>query len=117
MADPAFGAQAGVVRDDRRHQFLGMQAALHQGFGFAGAHQGHRFGRGIVAVLRRHQRQIGDIEAAAGRKRAQPSLGGDEGSGDQAEAMGLDRASQGDGIAGMHHRRRHRRLPSGHGHD
>ena len=51
VADAPGGADAGVARHHRAHQLVGVKAALHQRLGAAGAHQLHRLGRGIVAVL------------------------------------------------------------------
>ena len=51
MADAAGGADAGVARHDGAHQLVGMQAALHQGFGPSGAHQLDGLGGRVVAVL------------------------------------------------------------------
>ena len=55
MADAARRADAGVARDDGAHQLVGMQAALHQGFGLALAHEFDRLGGRIVAVRRRRR--------------------------------------------------------------
>ena len=55
VADAPGGADAGIARHDRAHQLVGMQAALHQGFGPPGAHQLDRLGGRIVAVLRRRR--------------------------------------------------------------
>ena len=50
VADPPTGTQAIGAGDDFAHQFIGVQAALHQGFGVAGANQRDRECCGIVAV-------------------------------------------------------------------
>ena len=52
MADPARGAQAGLLGHDRAHQLVRVQAALHQELGPAGANQLDGLGRGGVAVRR-----------------------------------------------------------------
>ena len=52
MADAARRADAGLARDNRAHQLVGMKAALHQGFGLALAHEFDGFVGGIVAVRR-----------------------------------------------------------------
>ena len=49
VTDAPCGAQSGVAADDGAHQFVGMQAALHQRFGAAFAHQFDRpRGRGVA---------------------------------------------------------------------
>ena len=58
MADAARGADAGLARHHGAHQFVGVQAALHQRLGAAAAHEFDRLGRRIVAVQR-----IDDLEA------------------------------------------------------
>ena len=39
MADPSVRSQPGRARNDRRHQFVSVQAAFHERFGLAVAHQ------------------------------------------------------------------------------
>ena len=58
MADAPRGADAGVARDHRAHQLVGVKAALHQRLGAARRDQLDRLGGGIVAVL-----GIDDLEA------------------------------------------------------
>ena len=50
MTEAPPGAQAGLARDDRAEQFVGVQAALHQQFGLALPHQFHRLRGGGAAV-------------------------------------------------------------------
>ena len=59
MADAAFRAQTGVLADDRGHQFVGVETALHQQLRFTEAHQLDRLLSGGVAV-----RDIDDLISA-----------------------------------------------------
>ena len=52
VADPAGGPNAGLSRHHGSHQFVGVQAALHQRLDTPGSHQLHRLRRGVVAVVR-----------------------------------------------------------------
>ena len=52
MADPASSANAGLPRNHRAHQLVGVQAALHQGLGLAGSDELDRLGGRVVAVFR-----------------------------------------------------------------
>jgi hypothetical protein len=63
VADAALGAQAGAAGDDLGHQFVGVQAALHQGFGVAAADQRHRHRRRFVAVPDVHDAVVLEVEA------------------------------------------------------
>ena len=48
--------------DDRAHQFVGVQRALHQRLDLAGARHRHRLRRGGVAVLGRDDLETGNVE-------------------------------------------------------
>ncbi|CPM93354.1 Uncharacterised protein [Bordetella pertussis] len=65
MADAALGAQPGVARHDLVHQFVGMQAALHQQAGLPAAHQLDRGGGRGVAVRRIDDGRPAQVQAAA----------------------------------------------------
>ena len=52
VADAPDGAHAALAADDRGHQLVGVQAALHQRRHLAGAHHLHGAGGGGVAVRR-----------------------------------------------------------------
>ncbi len=62
MADPACGAQAGLLGHDLAHQLVRVQAALHQELGPAGADQLDGLGRGGMAVRRVHELELPDLE-------------------------------------------------------
>ncbi len=62
VTDAAARAQAGLARDDRAQQLVGVQAALHQELGLALANELHRFGRRAMAV-----RSVDDLVLARGR--------------------------------------------------
>ena len=63
MADAPGGAQAGVARDDRAHELVGVQAALHQRLGPAFADQRDGLGGGVMAVLGVDDLEAADVEA------------------------------------------------------
>jgi hypothetical protein len=50
VADPARRADSGLAGHYSPHQLVGVQAALHQRFGSAAAHELDGLGRRIVAV-------------------------------------------------------------------
>ena len=71
MADAARAAQPALARHDRRHQLVGVQAALHQRAGAAVAAQPHR--GGIAASMRRlGLDQFAAVEADAGGRPPPP---------------------------------------------
>jgi hypothetical protein len=61
MADTASGAQAAISGDNCSHQFVGMQAALHQEFCFGVTQQLHCFSRGCVAVWNINDLNLADV--------------------------------------------------------
>ena len=73
VADAARGPQAVGAGDHFAHQFVGVEAAFHQGFGVAIAHQRYGNGRGIVAVLGIDDADAAEVEAVFFRHR--PYLG------------------------------------------
>ena len=91
-----------------RHQFVGVQAALHQRLGAARAHQLHRLGRGIVAVCGVDHLEARDVEP--GRRRRGSRSRADQDRRDKTELGRLDRALQRDRVAGMAHGGGHRRM-------
>ena len=103
MADPPLGADAGVARDHRGHQLIGVQAALHQRRRLALPHQGHRLGRGIVAVRRLDDRQIGNVDAVPCRHVADAGGRADQDRLDQAQPACLHGAAERHFIARMRH--------------
>ena len=95
--------------DDLGHQFVGVQAALHQRLGFALAHQLDRLRRRGVAVRRIDELVGRDVEAEARRQRADARLRPDQDRLDDLRLRRLDRAAQRGLVARMRHRRAHRR--------
>ena len=63
VADAAAGAQAGLARDDRAEQLVGVQAAFHQELGLALAHQLDRLRRRRMAVRRVDDAVVAEIDA------------------------------------------------------
>jgi hypothetical protein len=61
MADMPRRAQTGLRRDDRVHQLLGVQIALHQQGDFAGAGKSDRLRRSGAAVWRINQAEGSDV--------------------------------------------------------
>ena len=69
MADAPRGAQPGRRGRDRAHQFVGVQAALHQQFAFAGADHFDALGGGGLAVLHIDKLVLADVEHCARARR------------------------------------------------
>ena len=109
MADPPLGANAGVTGDHRAHQLVGMQAALHQRRGLAFPYQGHRLGRGIVAMRRLDDRQTGDVDAVSRRHIADAGRRPNQDRLDQTQLARLHRATERHLVARVGHRCDHRR--------
>jgi hypothetical protein len=86
VAEPAGGAQAAVTFHHFGHEFVGMEAALHQSLGLALAHELDRAFCGSVAVLGRHNREIRDVDSELGRYLPDTAWRPDEDWLDQAEA-------------------------------
>ena len=103
MADPPLGADAGVAGDHGGHQFIGVQAALHQRRGLAFPHQRHRLGRGIVAVRRLDDRQVGNVDAVPRRHLADAGRRADQDRLDQTQLARLHGAAERHLVARMRH--------------
>jgi hypothetical protein len=88
VADAPRGAQAVLAADHLGHQFVGVQAALHQGFALAGPAQRHRdLGRG-VAVRGIDDPAVADVHAELFGNPADLRLGADQRRHDQAFGRG-----------------------------
>ena len=94
VADAPLGADTAVAGNDRPHQLIGMQTALHQGPGLRLAHQRHRLGRRIVAVRRLDDRQAGDVDAVPLRHLEDACTRPDQHRLDQPQFPCLDRTAQ-----------------------
>ena len=95
VADAASGAQSAIARDDRRQQFVSVQAALHQHFGAAFANECHCLGRRRVLFG-----SIDDLQVARDRCRllwrSPPSCLQDRPGSERSISFGsLDRAGPG----------------------
>ena len=88
VADPAGRAQAALAADDGAHEFVRVQAALHQRLGLARPHEIDRFLRCRMAVRGVDDAHLGDILAERRRGGRDLGLRPDEDRLDQAE---LDR--------------------------
>ena len=109
VTDAPGRAQAALAADHRGHQFIGVQAALHQRFGLTVQHEFDRLFRGGVAVRNVDDRVGGNVHAGLARGLADPLLRTDKDRLDQAEPCGTDRTVDRSFIAWVHHRGRHRR--------
>ena len=105
MAEPPFGAQATFLLHHLVQQFVGVQAALHQHLGLAGAHHRHGHLGGVVAVIGRHQPVRRDVDARFSRDGANFPLRADQDRRDQAILRRLDSSLQCVVAARMNHRR------------
>ena len=80
--------------DDRAHEFVGMEAALHQRLDLAIARQRDRLGRRRVAMFRRHEFIAGEVELGLFRGGSDFGLGPDQDGNDELLLGGFDRAQQ-----------------------
>jgi hypothetical protein len=113
VADAALGAQAGAARDHLGHQFVGVQAALHQRFGVAVADQGHGHRRRLVAVFHVHDPVLLEVEVVLLGDRADLLFRADQDRVDQVRLGGEQRALERLAVAGVHHRHVDRRQAFG----
>jgi hypothetical protein len=95
--------------DDRGHQLVGVEAALHQRLGAALEHELDRLVGGSVAVLDIDDRVGGDVDIGLLRRLLDLLPGADEDGRDETEARGADGAVDRRRVARMDDRRRHRR--------
>ena len=103
VADPARGPQAALAADHGAHEFVGVQAALHQRLGLARLHElDGRLGR-RMAVRCVDDAHPGDILAERLRGRRDLGPRPDEDRLDQPELGRLEHGAQGGRVAGMRH--------------
>ena len=95
------GAQAGAAAHDGAHQFVGVQAALHQQFGAPFARQLHGLVGGGVAVLDIDDLVRRDVEAELAGDFLDLGARPDQQRQDDAFFGGLDGAAQRAFVAGM----------------
>ena len=110
MADAPRGPKAGVALDHRAHQFVGVEAALHQRLGAALAHQRDRLCGRVLAVLGIDDLESADVEAVLRGDVADPLLRPDQDRLDQFQLRRFDRAFQRHLIARMRDRDLYRRI-------
>ena len=101
MADPAGGAQARLAGHDLAHQLVGVQAALHQELGPAGADQLHGLGGSGVAVRHVHDLEGRDVDAERLCHATDLVLGTDQDGGDDLVPGRLDGTSERSLVAGV----------------
>ena len=94
VAEPPFGTQAPLLLHHLVQQLVGMQAALHQRFGLAGADHRHRHLGGVMAVLGRHQPIRRDVDSFARGDGADLFLRADQDGRDQIALGRFDRPLQ-----------------------
>ena len=68
VADAPADAQAGLLRHDRAQQLVGVQAALHQQLGLAGADQRHRLRGRRMAVRGVDDPALAEVDAVLGAR-------------------------------------------------
>ena len=85
-------------------QFVGMQAALHQGLRLAGKHHGDRQFGGMMAVFGRHQPVWCQIQILLRGDGPNLVLRADQNGRDQVVFSRLDRATQRVGATRVDHR-------------
>ena len=110
MADPPRCAQPRVALDHRSHQLVGMEAALHQGFGLAFADQLNRLHGRILAVLGIDDLKSADVEAMLRGDFSDTLFGSDEDRFDELQLGGRERALERHLVAGVRHRDFDRRM-------
>ena len=108
VADPALGAQAGVLPDHLGHQLVGVQAAFHQGFGLAGTDDLDRPRGGGVAVRHIDQAIWPDVQPELPGHVPYFGLRSDQDRPDQVGLSRLDRSRQRGLVARVRDRRGHR---------
>ena len=91
VAHAPVGMQLFLV-DDRAHEFVGVEAALHQRLDLAVARQRDGLRRRGVAMLRRHEFIGGEVELGRFRRGADFGLGPDQDRNDEFFLGGFDRA-------------------------
>ena len=103
VTDPPRRAQPGLARRHLAHQFVGMQAALHQKLAFGLAQKLDRFRRGGFAVGDVDQLKSADVQSVLPGDRA--DLGGrsDEYRDDDSGLGRLDDAAKRGLVAGVRH--------------
>ncbi len=102
MADAARGAQPAFAADDGGHQFVGVQAALHQQLAFGFANELHGLGRGRFAVRCVDNLVIFQIDAVLTSDRLNFCRRADQNRRNDAKFRRLDSATQRGFIAWMH---------------
>ena len=108
VADAARSAQAGLAVEHGAHQFIGVQAALHQALGLAQSDLADRLLGGGMAVGRVHDLDAVEREARLGRRGADPRHRPDQDRPDQADAGRVQRRGQRVFVAGVRDRGGHR---------
>ncbi|MNI49753.1 hypothetical protein D3C73_1043780 [compost metagenome] len=101
MADAPAAAQTGGARDDFVHQFVGMQAALHQQRGLAVAHQRHGGFGGGVAMRHVDNARIAQVQIELGGRVADLLFRPHQNGMQEAQVAGFQRGGQGRFVAGV----------------
>jgi hypothetical protein len=109
VADAPFGSKPGRRGGDLAHQFVGMQAALHQELTLSLPDQGHCRCRSGVAMRHVDNLVRPQIKPVVGRYLANLRFGSDQHRNDQTILCGLQRAAQRGFVTGVRHDRDRRR--------
>jgi hypothetical protein len=102
VANSPGGSNTRVARHYGSHQFIRVQAALHQRLDTSGGHQFHCLDSGILAMFRPHDLQFGDIETGSHGNISNALLRANQDWLDQVKSGRFDRASERDIVTGMH---------------
>ena len=114
MADPPVGPQAAHLCRDGAHQFVGMQAALHQQLALGGMNELDALCRRRLAVRSIDELERGDVEAELAGRIPDFLFGSDQHRPDDAGRRTVDDAAQRAFIAGVHDNSRRWRRRFGH---
>ena len=109
MANTAVGPQSIGLGRDAPHQFVRVQAALHQHFAAASVNQFDSFGSGRLAVRSVDDFEAADIEAVLARRILDFGFRSDQHGTDDARFRAVEGASQRGLVARMYDNGRHRR--------
>jgi hypothetical protein len=109
MADAAARAHAALHADHLAHQFVRMQATLHERFGLTDADQFNGFGGSGMAVRNVNNRYSADIQAATLGQCTNLDCRPDQRRGNDLQSRRFDCALEGRLITGMCHGCRCRR--------
>lgn len=92
MADPPRGTNSDLARDHGSYQLIGMEAPLHQGFGFPFPNELDCFCSGVVTVRRPLDRKARNVGLGLHRRVIDATWRPDQDRCYQPQLSGLDHA-------------------------